>query len=822
MQYVNRKLASDIEAIGFYDVIRSQKDIHCLCSVDVETNEVLLFHDYEGFDNVSVVDPHDGKTYVIPKKKGTLQEGIEFWKKATDNGSVLIIHNSCTYDTPVINKVWPENGIKFESYHDTFIQSKLQWFERPCPKGAKSAHGLKAWGIKCGINKPEITDWSTMDAFKLHRVVEDCRIQAQTYLMLEKERNDLKESYNIDFTGALKIEAMYASECFLQEQRGIKIDVDHVRRCINDLDIKLEILRAEIEPQLPPTVKGTGTRVSRSEMAELFGYKNHGIVDKIVQRKRNGAIEDVVEKPYFKPSMNFTNTEKITTYYGFNLSYGASPTFNKKKDLTDWIKASFPDTKPKDWDIEKQLEEKVVLNKHTCLYFGVEPTDTDIICGAYTKVSIEPSTLTQGDVVKAFLITLGWNDAEDWNLKTDFNDDYIKVDKVTEVRWPPTAAPENQMVKVLKKGELMVSSPKLSEEDYDQLPEGIGKKIAEYNTYKHRRGFLENSKDPENKGLMSYLRPDGRVGAGVNNFATRSGRGAQRIWVNAPSDSALYGKEIRECIIAEDGYSLVGVDMKSAQLSIAAYYANNYEYYNSVATGVELEEGGTYVGQSAHCVNTRMFGMVSEADWLRAVETQDKELIHWITLRRKGSKGGSFAVIFGASGKKVGKTIGIPEAEGNARKEQFLQQMGLDNVISTLKVFEAKYKFKSGFMLPLAFGYWLWNNSSHKSVNTIVQGFEALAQKLMTIRLSKELKRLGLDDKARMILDVHDEKLLEVKKGYEKEVGTLAGSCYTWAAEQIFNYHVKFPSMFANSRPPTFAIDLDGGYKIGENYYAVH
>jgi hypothetical protein len=822
LQYINRKLASDIEAIGFYDVIHSAKDIHCLCSIDVESNEVLLFHDYTNFDEVSVVDPYDSKTYVIPKKKGTLQEGIEFWEKAVSNGSVLILHNSHTFDRPVINKVWPENKIPFESYHDTFIQSKLQWFERPCPKGAKSAHGLKAWGIKCGVNKPEVTEWATMDAFKLHRVIEDCKIQAKTYLMLEKERKELKDEYGIDFTSALKIEALYADECFLQEQRGAKIDVEHARKCINDLDIKIELLRHEIEPQLPPTIKGSGTRVSRSEMAALFGYKNHGIKDNIVQRKRNGVIEDVVEKPYFKPSMNFTNKEKITTYYGFNISYGASPTFNKKKDLTDWIKVGYPETKPKEWDIEKQIEEKVVLNKHTCLYFEVEPTDTDIICGAYTKVEILPSKLTQGDVVKSFLITLGWNDAEDWNLKTDINDEYIKVDCLTEVRWPSNALPEHQMVKVLKKGEYMVSSPKLSEEDYDQLPEGIGRKIAEYNTYQHRRRFLENVKDPENKGLLSYLRPDGRVGAGVNNFATRSGRGAQRIWVNAPSDSALYGEEIRQCIVAEEGKVLVGVDMKSAQLSIAAYYANNYEYYNSVASGQELDDTGMYVGQSAHCVNARMFGMVSESDWLKAVETQDKELIHKISLKRKASKGGSFAVIFGAAGKKVGKTIGIPESEGNARKDQFLRQMGLDTVISTLKVFENKYKYKTGFMLPLAFGYWLWNNSSHKSVNTIVQGFEALAQKLMTVRLSKELKRLNLDDKAQMILDVHDEKLLEVVIGYEDQVGKLAGECYTWAAEQIFNYHVKNPIMFANRQPPLFSIDLDGGYKVGKNYYDVH
>lgn len=822
LHYQKRKLASDIEAIGFYDEVNSSKDIHCLCSVDVDTNEIFLFHDYPEFDNVSVTDPYDNKVYVIPSRAGSLLEGLKFWEYSVQHGSLLVIHNAHTYDRPVINKVWPDNRIPFESYWDTFIQSKLQWFERPTPRGAKSPHGLKAWGIKCGVNKPEVTDWKVMDAFKLHRCIEDCKIQAKTYLMLEKERLSLKESYGIDFIPALKIEALYADECFKQERNGVLIDVTHARSCIIDLDTKIEILRQEIEPNLPPIVKGKGTKVSRSEMAELFGYNPKSIKDNLVQRKRNGVIEDVVEKPYFKPSMNFTIKDKTTTYSAFNISYGGSPTFYKKKELTDWIKDNYPDTKTKDWEIEKGEIVKELLNKHTCEYFGVDPTDTHIISGAYTKVEISKATLNQSEEVKAFLIKLGWKDAEDWNLKTDINDEYIKVETTTEVRWPSNAAPEHQMVKILKKGDLMVSSPKLSEEDYDQLPEGIGKKIAEYNTYQHRRRFLENPKDPENKGLLSYVRPDGRVSAGVNNFATRSGRGAQRIWVNAPSDSALYGDQIRRCIIAPEGKVLVGIDMKSAQLSIAAYYANNWGYYNSVASGIEYDEEGIYVGKTAHCVNARMFGMVSEKDYQLALETQDKELLHKISLKRKGSKGGSFAVIFGASGKKVAKTIGIPEAEGSERRKEFLSQMGLDTVMETLKTFESKYPHKQGFFLPLAFGYWLWNDSSHKSFNTIDQGFEALAQKLMTIRLSRELSRLGLEDKAIMVLDVHDEKLLEVVEGYEDQVGKLAGGCYTWAAEQIYQYHIKNPKVFPNKKPPMFPIDLNGGYKVAKNYYDCH
>lgn len=822
LEYQNRKLASDIEAVGFYDAVNTVDDIHCLCSIDIDSGAVILFHNRPEFDGVKVFDPYDKKEYIIPKRTGTLQDGISFWKKATDNGSLLIIHNARTYDEPVINKIWPDNGINTEQYWDTFIQSKLQWFERPCPKGAKSAHGLKAWGIKCGVNKPEVTDWTTMDAFKLHRVIEDCKIQAKTYQMLEKERLGLLEEHGIDFSYALKIENLYAKECFKQEVKGVKVDVGHIRKCLMDLDIKIETLRAEIEPQLPPTIKGCTPKVSRKEMAALFGFDTSKIVETTVLKKKDGEVVSVVEKPYHKPTINFTNKEKVNQYYGFNISYGATPVFVKKKELTDWIKVNFPDTKTKEWDIEKKEVVTEVLNAHTCEWFGLEPTDTDIISGPFTRISIEPSTMTQDELVKSFLIKLGWKDAEDWNLKTDVYDEYIKVEQDTVVRWPKKAAPEHQMVKHLKKGDLMVSSPKLSDDDYDQLPEGLGKKIAEYNTYQHRRRFLENPKDPENKGIMSYVRPDGRIPAGVNNFATRSGRGAQRIWVNAPSDSALYGKEIRQAIIADEGKVLVGVDMKSAQLSIAAYYANNYEYYNNVASGMEYDEDGVYLGQTAHCVNARMFGMVGEDEWIRATSTQDKELIHSITLRRKKSKGGSFAVIFGASGKKVAKTIGIPEKDGAKRREQFLKQMGLDNVIETLKVYENTYRHKSGFFLPLAFGYWLWNNSSHKSVNTIVQGFEALAQKMAVIKFAKEVERMGYEHLMCKVIDTHDEVLLEVSIGYEDVAGKLAGECYTWAAEQIFKFHLKNVAQFPNKKAPTFAIDLNGGYKVGQNYYDVH
>ena len=90
--------------------------------------------------------------------------------------------------------------------------------------------------------------------------------------------------------------------------------------------------------------------------------------------------------------------------------------------------------------------------------------------------------------------------------------------------------------------------------------------VAEFNTTAHRRRYLENPKSPEDKGLLSFVREDGRVPASVRNFGTATGRGAGSVIVNLPSDSATLGKEMRQCLIASEGKEFVGCDQKSSQL----------------------------------------------------------------------------------------------------------------------------------------------------------------------------------------------------------------------------------------------------------------
>jgi len=964
LPFENLLLASDIEAKGFWEKVHTKKDIHCLASQDVDTEIIYLFHDYPEFDGVEVFDKHDGKMYTIPPRTGTLEEGFRWWEKATLAGSKLIVHNARTYDEPITHKVDPDCKIPYDAWHDTLNQSKRQWFERPTPRGCKGAHGLAAWGKRIGIDKPEVTDWEHMDAYKLHRVLEDIKIQRETYLRLEHEKTLLMQKYGINFDMSISIEDKYATECHNQEINGALIDVEHYEACLVELDGLITDLTHEIEPQLPLTVKQPAKKLSRKELAEALGFDPARTRDTWVKKKKDGMVNEVIEKPFSAPSVNYHRTVKQKYYSATSIEHGFTDKFKKKNELTGWIKENFPNTKPtKDWEIEVAVEETKLLNKNTCEYWGLAEDDTDMLVGPYTKVSFIRSTMTQHDRVKLQLIRLGWHYVNEWNLATDFNKQKIKVKVETEVRWPAKAAPHQQLVKIIPEGGLMVSSPKFSKDDYEQLPDGLGKKITEYNSYAHRRRFISSPNDPENKGLLSYVREDGRLPCGVNNFATRSGRGSQRGWVNAPSESALYGKEVRQGIIAGKGKKIVGIDQKSAQLSIAAYYANNSEYYDAVASGLEEDEEGNYIGESAHCFNARAFGLVSDEEWKEAVLNNQHDLLSSIGLRRKKSKGGSFAClpvdnttvavntdegliklkyhelivgqevlvydasqgcydfnpiekihhfdnkkvtrihgqddwlfeateehrwlmrdysykatkdlragdvimnscyssvqvvglernlparptfcittkcsnffaqqgdintltgncIFGSGGEKMAVTLGIPKNQGNEKKDNFLKEIGLDNVNKYLKEVVAKEtKCRGGWYLPVAFGYWLWNNSHHKNLNTVVQGFEAVAQKLAVVKAAQLMKDNGIEKRALKILDVHDEMLYECDEEVADLTGQLVCEAYTWSALQIYKYHRKYPDAFSNYGGPKFPIDLAGGYKVGNNYYEVH
>ena len=164
--------------------------------------------------------------------------------------------------------------------------------------------------------------------------------------------------------------------------------------------------------------------------------------------------------------------------------------------------------------------------------------------------------------------------------------------------------------------------------------------------------------------------------------------------------------------------------------------------------------------------------------------------------------------------------LGIPEAEGNEKKDNFLREMGLDGVAAWLDTCQDKYKAGSGWYIPLPMGFWCYCRSPHKAINYVIQGTEAVAQKIAVNRFEIEVLKLGLD--AVKVLDYHDEFLLECSDEDAESAGKLACECYKWASDQIFEWYKSNSHLFPNEGSPDFAFNLDGGYKVGTTYLSTH
>jgi len=346
---------------------------------------------------------------------------------------------------------------------------------------------------------------------------------------------------------------------------------------------------------------------------------------------------------------------------------------------------------------------------------------------------------------------------------------------------------------------------------------------------------MENVKDPENKGLKAYIRPNGRIPCGVNNFNTSTSRSSHSVMVNIPGAGALYGKECRRIIIAPENKVLVGADQASAQLQIAGYYANNEAYCKAVSEGSEFKvndkgneilhpETGKpwYIGESGHCVNARAFTLITDEEWKRAIATQDQELIHTLSIRRGKSKGGSFATIFGASGKKVATTLGIPEKLGVQKRKAFLENIGLDKVISLLERMVHKNSRAGGGYIELPFGYYVWSKAKHSQFNYLDQGTESCCQKWAENYFHKEIIKQGLNNKCKKIMSYHDEYLVESDEDCAEEVGFIMSDSFEKASKALWEWHDKHSEWFVGEYLPDFQINLSGGYKKGKNYYDVH
>ena len=229
---------------------------------------------------------------------------------------------------------------------------------------------------------------------------------------------------------------------------------------------------------------------------------------------------------------------------------------------------------------------------------------------------------------------------------------------------------------------------------------------------------------------------------------------------NIPIRTEL-GREVRKAFIAEDGYNLVVADYSQIELRIVASLAQDEKM-------IEIFEKG----EDIHRATAAAINGVS-------LDKVTKEM-------RSAAKEVNFGVLFGMGAFGLAWRAGIPQAQAKEFiNKYFIEFAGVKKYLDQT----LKFAKESGYVETL-FGrrryipelksgnFQLRNAGERMAINMPIQGTEADLMKMAMVTVSNQIqnpksKIQTEQNDIRLILQVHDELVLEVKNGLEDEVSKI-------------------------------------------------
>lgn len=267
------------------------------------------------------------------------------------------------------------------------------------------------------------------------------------------------------------------------------------------------------------------------------------------------------------------------------------------------------------------------------------------------------------------------------------------------------------------------------------------------------------------KMRSTYLDPlprlmDGqnRIHTTFNQEATATGRlsssnpNLQNIPVRGP-----LGKRMRACFVAAPGNVLVSADYSQIELRILAHMSQDPTLLDAFRQGEDI--------------HARTAALIFDMPQDRVLPDQ-----------RRMAKTINFGLIYGMGANKLGQELKIPTAEARAFIDRYFARL------SGLKAFYERVidgARERGYVVTLA-GRRRWlpdilsangqmaAQARRQAVNTVIQGSAADVIKLAMLAVAQdaELRRL----EARLVLQVHDELLLELPEDGAREAGARAAA----------------------------------------------
>ena len=275
------------------------------------------------------------------------------------------------------------------------------------------------------------------------------------------------------------------------------------------------------------------------------------------------------------------------------------------------------------------------------------------------------------------------------------------------------------------------------------------------------------------KGLIGYIEDDGRIHGIFHQTVTATGRlsSAEPNLQNIPVRTEM-GSRLRDIFVPAKGCVFVDADYSQIELRILASMSGDEKLIESYRQSMDI-----HAATAANVFHVPLNEVTKQ--------------------QRRNAKAVNFGVVYGIS------AFGLSEDLTISRKEA---QEYINNYFATfpkVKSFldeNVKLARKQGFVKTM-FGrirpipeirssnFMQRSFGDRVAMNSPIQGTAADIMKIAMIAVDEGLKKSGLE--ARIVLQVHDELLVEVKEGDAQEVQSIVEECMKNAAKLAVTLEVS-------------------------------
>jgi DNA polymerase-1 len=292
---------------------------------------------------------------------------------------------------------------------------------------------------------------------------------------------------------------------------------------------------------------------------------------------------------------------------------------------------------------------------------------------------------------------------------------------------------------------------------------------------------VEKLRSTYGENLLAEVAADGRIHASFRQTVARTGRiSSDRPNLhNIPVRTEL-GKQFRRAFVPAEGYTFLVADYDQVELRVIAHLSGDEGLIEAMASGSDVHR---VVASSVYRV-------------------PEEEVTH---TQREFCKMVSYGLAYGMEAYGLSQRLGVPVDEASAIMDSYfgafprVKQFMDESVVEARERGATRTEF--GRLRPLpdlhASNYRLRQAAERQAMNAGIQGLAADIFKVALLRLDESLEAGQLA--SRLVLQVHDEVIVEVAAGEEAEASRLTEEALTGAAD------LKVPLTISLALGPSWA-----------------